>query len=218
MSRRRFIKRTGGATVASVVGWSLTGAQVRAEGDGGSGSFGMLCISPELTNTPVYAAIGPVNIPQSGGGAVAMTINVEANTGKTEDLAGVDPYNYIAFSGTGSVNVYTGGALATFASYFADYTLVCSGDGVISGSASNRPWETKTLTLFVGTTPVEVKVTTVSPIFTGGGSPGAILTVATGLKIQFAYIDPNTSNAYISSLNPDTFKVNNLFLPVEKSS
>lgn len=39
LTRRTFIKRTGGATVATMVAWNLTMNEARAQGDGsGSGS------------------------------------------------------------------------------------------------------------------------------------------------------------------------------------
>jgi hypothetical protein len=69
ITRRRFIKRTGGATVATLVAWNLASNSANAnEDESGSGSSPAMYLV--CTNAPTYAQPGQSNI----GGPVTVTL------------------------------------------------------------------------------------------------------------------------------------------------
>lgn len=86
ITRRTFIKRMGGATVATMVAWNLTANEARAEGDGsgdgsGSGWWDMKCSLPS-------SGSGTVNVADDtpgGIGAFVASLELNLTTSKIED-------------------------------------------------------------------------------------------------------------------------------------
>ena len=81
ITRRSFIKRTGGATVASLVAWNVTTTKSRAEEDGeGSGSVSwkmdMVDASPELSDSSIAINSCVVDI---GGVNYSLRIAIEGD-------------------------------------------------------------------------------------------------------------------------------------------
>lgn len=213
ITRRSFLKRTGGATLATMVTWNLCRQQVLAEGDGNAGDsgekWGMLCWSPGTSGSPV-PLLFTVDVPQAGGGLVPATISIEASTSKFYDPQGTEPYNSTSFSGTVSLDVIVGGAIVDFATYYADYSIECDEkNGNFNGVVTGRPWLVKRLRVTVGTSTLGINIVAIDPPLHGA------MLVDTGIQIGMASIDADGVQ-YLFQLDPDTIKVRNILFPTVK--
>ncbi len=213
ITRRSFLKRTGGATLATMVTWHGTTMHSKGEEQGvGANSddiWGMLCASPELVNSPVIVPI-LLDIPQAGGGVIPVTVRIEASSSKFRDPQGTEPYNFTSFSGTVSVDVIQGGVIKSFATYYSDYDVYCDGNtGVMSGGASNRPWLEKILTFIIGTTLVSLKFNIITPAVVGQ------LVVITGVSISGG-AKTAEDEIFLFNFDPNFVKIENFFFPKKK--
>lgn len=215
LSRRKFLKRSGGATVATLVAATLVGTRANAEGEGEGSSWGMRCISPDWEDTTKNFTSQPISIPQAGGGNVPMTITWTFTTSKAADPAWTKPYGSCNVSGTGEINIYSGGSLKTFKGYWVEHAIACDeATGNITGSFT-RNWATRSFFVTIGTTQVEFGLISVPPIQVGVPQPNgkSSLLAITAFVTQFRYTHP-VSGATYNSLPTEQGLVNE-FIPVE---
>lgn len=169
ITRRSFIKRTGGATVATLVAWNMATQQARADGDNASdnssGSYGMLCAGPAPEDANIELTSGQIQIPQAAGNPVPMIIDLNLTTSKVQDPSINQPYNYCGFMAAVSIKVSsTVGNGPKWTDYYVNYEINCDPEnGIFTGIASNQSWLTRDVLITVGTTIVMVHFIIVDP-------------------------------------------------------
>ena len=222
ITRRSFLKRTGGATVATLVAWNLASQELKASSpeSGDSESYGMLCLYPVFeASTQDYWA-GTVDVPQVGGGSLPLSVWVNLATSKIVDPGGTVPYNYCGFMATGTVKASAPQSNGPkWATYWVDYVVNCDPDtGVISATANNEPWTKKVIDITVGTTDVSLTIDVLNHFeFDAEPSypnPGHSVEIETGFNIMHSHF---FNGAVVLGGFGSGTPVDNLFVAFPKS-
>ena len=151
ISRRSFLKRTGGATLGTMVAWHLSTSKSNAEENVQTGEsaekWGMTCKAPSFENSSVDwisipgISVAQRDVPENTAGETAFFfIQVEINSNKIEDPPSTRPYNECNVNYTAKIKALVD--VSQSVEFFGDYLVSCNEDsGAINWNMSYCNWD-----------------------------------------------------------------------------
>ncbi|MFC7339513.1 hypothetical protein ACFQY0_20140 [Haloferula chungangensis] len=217
MSRRLFIKRSGGATVASIAAWNLTATAARADEPGsGSKKYGMICVYP--TSTPgVTLNRSQIPIQQADGSVVKMELAIEARSSIVNDPPATNPYNSKPFSSYVGLWVYTdGGATEIYdKKWEPTHSVSCTEDppATITAQSQDKPPSTFAHVVTIGNVEVTIETSQEATKNSGNLSMKSVIEL-----VSYDYWNEFTQEVVVVNYGQGTAKaeVSTIFAPKEK--
>jgi hypothetical protein len=208
MTRRKFLKRTGGATVAAMLAAQLAVVAQEVNNGGGNSSFAMLCIDPDAIETPVEDTFS-FGIDMGNGTTAFCHVDMNVSSTKITDPPGTIPYLAERYSGEGLVGLrYDENRV--WSRFVNEYSVTCdSTTGFISAVFASiaDPIEKKISVAGIEVTFIAIRGPVTSYLQPLGGH--SALALRTGLKLKFSWVPIGQNEAetyyYPGSLESDDY-------------